>query len=135
MMVSQIIIGIAVGTVMVAASLYLTYQVYKILIQQQKLIAEKLKLELKVHELEGKIESLDSNHMEFCQGLVNLEEKLDSSIERQKELSQLDSESLFRAQADKILKGQQISDLTDPAPSRSEVKLMALVGKTEAGDN
>lgn len=134
-MIPQFIIGIAVGGLMVAAALYLTYQMYKILIQQQKLVAEKLKLELRVKELEGKVVALDSNYMDFCQGLVNLEEKLDQSIERQKELSQLDSDSLFKAQAEKILGGQQISDLTESAPSRSEAKLMALVGKSETGEN
>lgn len=100
-------------------------------LHQKSLAEQKQQLEVRIQSLERKIEFLNTGSLGIGQRLMNTEKRLHQALERQEDLSQNQSENLYRRQADRMLKSLQLSDTDEDedSPSRSEAKLMALVSK------
>lgn len=94
------------------------------LAQQQE---ERQRLESRIKHLESKLEFVSTSTKGMGQRLMTAEKKINLSLEKQDELLSNNSEKLLQRQAERLLKKVPKSE-EEPTLSRSEAKLMALVG-------
>jgi len=126
-MVDQFWLGVMIAGFLCGTLLFLILLLQKTRHQQEMLQEEKKHLESRIRALENKIELIGSGSMGLGQRLMSAEKKLNQALEKQDEIIGNNSDQLFRRQADRIVKNQQPED-EEGSPSRSEAKLMALVG-------
>ena len=122
MMLDQFWMGVVIAGVLCGTLLFLLVLLQRTRQSQQVLQEEKKLLEARIKNLESKIDLLGMGHR-----LMLAEKKLNITMERQDDLSSSNNDQLLRRQADRLLKGRNVPEETD-AVSRSEAKLMALVG-------
>ncbi len=127
MVLDQFWIGVAIAGVLCGALLVLIMLLQQTRRAQQSQQQEKKLLEARIASLEAKIEVLQTGAKGMGQRLMLAEKKLHQTQERQDDIASNNSEQLFRRQADRLLKGRSLPE-EDEAVSRSEAKLMALVG-------
>ncbi len=135
MFMSYFWVGLIIVVTLSSAMLYLLTHLLKLRAQQQQLHSDKKELESRLKSLESKVNFLNTGSLGIGQRLMSAEKRLNQAVEKQNEMFQGDREQLFQKQANRVLKGKQVPDDASTTLSRSEVKLMALVGKTETGDN
>lgn len=129
MLIDNFWLGIMIAAVLSGAILVLTLKLQQTRRQQNLLEGEKQLLEARLKSLESKIELLTTGSKGIGQRLMLAEKKLHQTIERQEEIVGNNPEQLFRRQADRVLKGRPLEEEDEDSPSRSEAKLMALVGR------
>jgi hypothetical protein len=127
MMLDQFWMGVVIAGVLCGALLSLLVLLQRTRQSQQALLEEKKLLEARIKNLESRIELLDTGAKGMGHRLMLAEKKLNLTIERQDDLSSTNNDQLLRRQADRLLKGRNLPEEAD-AVSRSEAKLMALVG-------
>lgn len=127
MMLDQFWMGVVIAGVLCGALLSLLVLLQRTRQSQQALLEEKKLLEARIKNLESRIELLDTGAKGIGHRLMLAEKKLNLTIERQDDLSSTNNDQLLRRQADRLLKGRNLPEEAD-AVSRSEAKLMALVG-------
>lgn len=127
MVIDQFWLGMVIAVILSGALLFLIVMLQSTRHQQDLLREEKKVLEARIRNLESKIEFISSGSMGLGQRLMSAEKKLNQALEKQDELISNNSDQLFRRQADRILKDHLPED-DESSPSRSEAKLMALVG-------
>lgn len=127
MLMDQFWMGVAIAGVLSAALLLLIVLLQKTRHAQAALQEEKQRLEARVKNLETRIELLDTGTKGMGHRLMQTEKKLHQAMERQDDMASQNPEQLFRRQADRLLKGRLPAE-EEESPSRSEAKLMALVG-------
>jgi hypothetical protein len=127
MMLDQVWMGVVIAGVLCGALLSLLVLLQRTRQSQQALLEEKKLLEARIKNLESRIELLDTGAKGMGHRLMLAEKKLNLTIERQDDLSSTNNDQLLRRQADRLLKGRNLPEEAD-AVSRSEAKLMALVG-------
>jgi len=127
MVIDQFWLGMVIAVILSAALLFLIVMLQNTRHQQDLLREEKKVLEARIRNLESKIEFISSGSMGLGQRLMSAEKKLNQALEKQDELISNNSDHLFRRQADRILK-DHLPEEDESSPSRSEAKLMALVG-------
>lgn len=119
--------GVAIAGVLSVALLILMVQLQQTRRQQAMLQEEKKLLEARIKNLESKIDFISTGSKGLGQRLMTAEKKLSQALVKQDEMLSNNSESLFQRQAERVLK-QPLPVADESAPSRSEAKLMALVG-------
>lgn len=129
MYIDQFWLGVLIAVLLTTGMMFLLLQVQKMKQSQKNLQQEKQVLESRLKTLESKIEFLNTGSVGIGQRLMNAEKRLNQALDRQEDLVHNSSEQLFRRQADRVLKGRDVVEVEEDAPSRSEVKLMALVNK------
>lgn len=127
MVLEQFWIGAAIAGVLCGAMLFLIASLQKTRRALQLQQEEKKLLEARIANLEAKTELLQTGAKGMGQRLMLAEKKLHQTQERQEDIASNNSEQLFRRQADRLLKGRTPPE-DEESPSRSEAKLMALVG-------
>lgn len=127
MMLDQFWMGVLIAGVLCGTLLFLLVLLQRTRQSQQALLEEKKLLEARIKNLESRIELLDTGAKGMGHRLMLAEKKLNLTIERQDDLSSTNNDQLLRRQADRLLKGRNLPEEAD-AVSRSEAKLMALVG-------
>lgn len=120
-------VGVSIAVVLCVALLVVILQLQNTRRQQTLLQEEKKQLELRLKNLESKIEFLSTGSKGMGQRLMSAEKKINQAIEKQDEILSNNSDKLFQRQAERVLK-QAPKEEEDSALSRSEAKLMALVG-------
>ncbi len=119
-------LGLVIAAVFCLLLLTLIVQLRQTRRQQNQLQQEKQQLEVRIKNLESKIEFINTGSKGMGQRLMSAEKKLHQAMEKQDEMLSNNSEQLFQRQAERVLK-QPVPAADDGAPSRSEAKLMALV--------
>ncbi|MVF10888.1 hypothetical protein FT643_01920 [Ketobacter sp. MCCC 1A13808] len=134
---TYLIIGVSllVAVVILALSIYTFLQTKKVSKIQLELQQQNLMLETSLKKLQSKIEFLNAGSLGLGQRLMSTEKRLTHSLEKQDELVHNNSEQLYRRQADRLLKNSSINVQESDAVTRSEAKLMALVGKKHQDNN
>ncbi|HVL01120.1 MAG TPA: hypothetical protein VM553_14985 [Dongiaceae bacterium] len=127
MMLDQFWMGVVIASVLSGTLLFLLVLLQRTRRTQLLLEEEKKVLEARIRNLENRIELLDTSSKGIGQRLMVAEKKLNLTMERQDDLASNNSDQLLRRQADRLLKGRSLPEETE-AVSRSEAKLMALVG-------
>ena len=120
-------LGVAIAVVLCITLLAVVLQLQQTRRQQTVLQDEKQQLETRIKNLESKLEFLSTGSKGMGQRLMSAEKKLNQALEKQDELLSNNSDKLFQRQAERVLK-QPVKAEEDGSPSRSEAKLMALVG-------
>ncbi len=120
-------LGVAIAVVLCVTLLAVVLQLQQTRRQQAVLQEEKQQLETRIRNLESKLEFLSTGSKGMGQRLMSAEKKLNQALEKQDELLSNNSDKLFQRQAERVLK-QPVKAEDDGSPSRSEAKLMALVG-------
>ena len=120
-------LGVAIAVVLCITLLAVVLQLQQTRRQQSVLQEEKQQLETRIKNLESKLEFLSTGSKGMGQRLMSAEKKLNQALEKQDELLSNNSDKLFQRQAERVLK-QPVKAEEDGSPSRSEAKLMALVG-------
>lgn len=120
-------LGAAIAAVLCVTLLVMIVQLQNTRRQQALLQEEKQALEARIKSLESKLEFLSTGTKGMGQRLMTAEKKLNQALEKQDEILSNNSEKLFQRQAERVLK-QAPKNEEDTALSRSEAKLMALVG-------
>lgn len=120
-------LGVAIAGVLCVTLLAMIVQLQQTRRQQAALQEEKQALEARIKNLESKIEFLSIGSKGIGQRLMTAEKKLNQALEKQDEILSNNSEKLFQRQAERVLKQAPKAE-EDSALSRSEAKLMALVG-------
>lgn len=120
-------LGVAIAGVLCCTLLFLVLQLKQVRQQQTLLLEHKQALESRIKHLESKLEFLSTGSKGMGQRLMTAEKKLNQALEKQDELLSNNKDALFQRQAERVLKQPLPSD-DDAALSRSEAKLMALVG-------
>lgn len=120
-------LGVAIAVVLCGTLLAMIIQLQQTRRQQVMLQEEKQLLEARIKNLESKIDFINTGSKGMGQRLMSAEKKLNQALEKQDELLSNNSDQLFQRQAERVLKQPVVQD-DDAAPSRSEAKLMALVG-------
>ncbi|MAR90564.1 MAG: hypothetical protein SV765_04625 [Pseudomonadota bacterium] len=118
----------AAAVVLILSVAWLGRQVMLLQRRQRGLLAERQSLENRLRTLENKVEFLNTGTLGMGQRLMQAEKRLNQAWERQDSLTQNNAEQLFRRQADRVLQGRPLPATEEETPSRSEAKLMALVG-------
>lgn len=120
-------LGVAIAGVLCVTLLAMIVQLQQTRRQQVALQEEKQALEARIKNLESKLEFLSTGSKGIGQRLMTAEKKLNQALEKQDEILSNNSEKLFQRQAERVLKQAPKAE-EDSALSRSEAKLMALVG-------
>lgn len=120
-------LGVAIAGVLCVTLLAMIVQLQQTRRQQAGLQEEKQALEARIKNLESKLEFLSTGSKGMGQRLMAAEKKLNQALEKQDEILSNNSEKLFQRQAERVLKQAPKAE-EDSALSRSEAKLMALVG-------
>lgn len=120
-------LGVVIASVLSATLLAVIIQLKSTRRQQALLQEEKQQLETRIKNLESKLEFLSTGSKGIGQRLMSAEKKLHQALEKQDEILSNNSDKLFQRQAERVLK-QPVKEEDDSAVSRSEAKLMALVG-------
>lgn len=120
-------LGVAIAGVLCVTLLAMIVQLQQTRRQQAALQEEKQALEARIKNLESKLEFLSTGSKGMGQRLMTAEKKLNQALEKQDEILSNNSEKLFQRQAERVLKQAPKAE-DDNALSRSEAKLMALVG-------
>lgn len=118
------IAAVAVLAVLLLAVILQLQNVRRQLAQQQK---EKQQFESRIKNLESKLEFVSTSTKGMGQRLMTAEKKINLSLEKQDEILSNNSDKLFQRQAERVLKNAPKAE-EESALSRSEAKLMALVG-------
>ena len=136
---STLVLGIGVGGLLLAmllvALIIVLLQLGKVKRDQAALLQEHRSLEDHFKKLKNKIEFLNAGSLGLGQRLMSTEKRLSQSLEKQDELVHSNTDHLYRRQADRLLKGSALNTQDDSAVTRSEAKLMALVGKKNIEKN
>ena len=127
MMIDLFWLGVVIAVVLSGLLLAVIIQLQQTRRQQQVLQEEKKLLEARIRNLESKIDFINTGSKGMGQRLMSAEKKLNQTIEKQDELMSNNSDKLFQRQAERVLK-QPVTSEDEASPSRSEAKLMALVG-------
>lgn len=120
-------LGVLIASVLSATLLAVVIQLKSTRRQQVLLQEEKQRLEARIKNLESKLDFLSTGSKGIGQRLMSAEKKLNQALEKQDEILSNNSDKLFQRQAERVLK-QPVKEDDDSAVSRSEAKLMALVG-------
>lgn len=120
-------LGVAIAVVLCCTLLFLLLQTRQLRQQQTLLEEQKRVLETRIKSLETKLEFVTTGSKGIGQRLMTAEKKLNQALEKQDELLSNNKDALFQRQAERLLKQPLPAD-DDAALSRSEAKLMALVG-------
>ncbi len=110
-------------------------QLAKLKRAQAQLLQQNHSLEDNIKKLKSKIEFLNAGSLGLGQRLMSTEKRLSQSLEKQDELVHSNTEHLYRRQADRLLKSSALKTQDESAVTRSEAKLMALVGKKNSEKN
>ena len=94
---------------------------------------QKLAMQERLDGLEQKAEFLRNSALGVGDRLIGVEKKIQQELQEQvaynsQLMAQPSEEQLYRQQADRLLKGRQLPSTPAGGVSRSEAKLMALVG-------
>lgn len=120
-------LGVLIAAVLSATLLAVVIQLKNTRRQQALLQEEKQQLETRIKNLESKLEFLSTGSKGIGQRLMSAEKKLNQALEKQDEILSNNTDKLFQRQAERVLK-QPIKEEDESSLSRSEAKLMALVG-------
>lgn len=120
-------LGVTIAVVLCSTLLFLLLQTRQLRQQQVLLEEQKRVLEGRIKSLETKLEFVTTGSKGIGQRLMTAEKKLNQALEKQEELLSNNKDALFQRQAERLLK-QPLPAADDVALSRSEAKLMALVG-------
>lgn len=120
-------LGVAIAAVLCCTLLFLLLQTRQLRQQQTLLEEQKRLLESRIKTLETKLDFVTTGSKGMGQRLMTAEKKLNQALEKQDELLSNNKDALFQRQAERLLKQPLPAD-DDAALSRSEAKLMALVG-------
>jgi len=120
-------LGVAIAAVLCCTLLFLLLQTRQLRQQQTLLEEQKRLLETRIKSLETKLDFVTTGSKGMGQRLMTAEKKLNQALEKQDELLSNNKDALFQRQAERLLKQPLPAD-DDAALSRSEAKLMALVG-------
>ncbi len=136
---STIVLSISVGGLLLATLLVgfilVLVQLGKLKREQSDLLQQHQSLEDSFKKLKNKIEFLNAGSLGLGQRLMSTEKRLSQTLEKQDELVHSNTEQLYRRQADRLLKSSALKAQDDGAVTRSEAKLMALVGKKNLEKN
>lgn len=105
------------------------WRFWKLSSRQKKAESENNNLLNRIKKIENQYDFLSKGSMGFGQRLVNSEKRLNQVLEKQMEFSDNHSDALLKKQAEKLLKGRTVKVSDDDVFTRSEEKLMALVGE------
>ena len=86
----------------------------------------------KIRKMENQYEFLSKGSIGVGQRLMNTEKRLNQILEKQDDFSAGHASRLLQKQTEKLLKGRVVQETTEGMFTRSEEKLMALVGKNNA---
>ncbi len=132
---------LVIGLMMLSMLVYIQGQIrerklQKLLEHQQR---ETLAMQERLDGLEQRSEFLRNSALGVGDRLIGVEKKVQHELQEQvahnsQFVAQPSEEQLYRQQADRLLKGRQLPSTPAGGVSRSEAKLMALVGNKKTTD-
>lgn len=123
-------IGSGVFVVLTVLVVLLFLQVKRLRQETRDSSAQIDSLQKSYTKLKSQVDFLNAGSMGIGQRLMNTEKRLSQSLEKQDEMVNNNSDELYRRQAERILKNSKLPESeSDDAVTRSEARLMALVGQ------